>query len=575
MKNIAAQQWWQRAVFYQIYPRSFADGNGDGIGDFTGMIGKLDYLQQLGVDAIWLSPHFPSPYMDCGYDVSNYRDVAPEYGSMPDFIQFLDGLHQRGMKLVLDLVLNHTSDQHPWFIESRSSLDNPKRDWYIWKEGEPGQPPNNWFSTFGGSAWEYDERTSAYYYHYFFKEQPDLNWKNPKVKEAMFSAARYWLDLGVDGFRLDAIGTIFEDENYPSIPDDMSQEELYRLARGSANPDADEQVLAYWMGMFRHQSDRPEVHVLMKELRNLIDEYEDRVLIGETDDIAFYGNGDDELHLNFNFPLMRTLRLTADHVRNNQRARLAAMPKGAWPCNTLGNHDSARVYSMYGDGKNDALMARLHLMLLLTLKGTPFLYNGEEIGMSDLLIEDPVRFRDPLSLLYAELERKVMQSDQKTSVLVGAKMGRDRNRTPMQWSDTANAGFCPSRVEPWLPVNPNYRSGVNVTTQDGEPDSLLNFYRRMITFRKEYSALQTGDYQEIDGKNEEVLVYRRWDETDDLTVALNLSDTSQRVNLPYEAGRNLFSNRSFEDGLLPKVIELLPYQGVIIHKKPSQAGIVP
>jgi len=567
MNDIAKHHWWQKAVFYQIYPRSFADGNDDGIGDFAGMISRLDYLQQLGVDAVWLSPHYPSPYVDCGYDISDYQGVAPEYGKMHDFRQFLDGLHQLGMKLVLDLVLNHTSDQHPWFIESRSNRHNPKRDWYIWKDGKEGQPPTNWYSTFGGSAWEYDKLTSAYYYHYFFKEQPDLNWRNPAVKEAMFNVARFWLDMGVDGFRLDAIGTIFEDENYPPIPDGMSQEELYRLARNSLNPEADEKVLSYWARMYRYQSDQPEVHHLMKELRILLDEYEDRVLIGETDDLAFYGDGNDELHLNFNFPLMRTQRLTAKHVRKNQQERLAALPVYAWPCNTLGNHDSARVYSRYGDGENNPTIARLNLMLLLTLRGTPFLYNGEEIGMSDLIIEDPGRFRDPLSLLYAALDQKVMGSDKKTATLTGAMMGRDRNRTPMQWMDAPHGGFCPADIEPWLPVNSDYHTGINVNAQEKDPGSLLNFYRALIKLRKQSPTLQTGAYEEIDAGNDEVLVFRRWDGSGSYIVALNFSDALQRAYLPDNPGMNIFSNipnsAGWETGALP----LLPYQGVIFSQE--------
>ena len=231
MNQSTELKWWQKAVFYQIYPRSFADGNGDGIGDFTGMINKLDYLQNLGIDAVWLSPHYPSPYIDCGYDISNYCDVGQEYGNLDQFKLFLEGLHSRGIRLVLDLVLNHTSDNHPWFIESRSSRDNPKRDWYIWKEGKDGKPPTNWYSAFGGSAWEFDSVSGEYYYHYFFKEQPDLNWNNPQVQTAMFNAARFWLDLGVDGFRLDAVGTIFEDESYPQLTLGFGQEELFRQFR--------------------------------------------------------------------------------------------------------------------------------------------------------------------------------------------------------------------------------------------------------------------------------------------------------------------------------------------------------
>ena len=563
MTQDKVNKWWQSAVFYQIYPRSFADGNGDGIGDLKGMIAKLDYLQELGVDAIWLSPHFPSPYVDCGYDVSDYQDVAPEYGNLSEFRQFLEGLHQRGMKLVLDLVMNHTSDEHPWFIESRSSRDNPKRNWYVWENGVNGGPPNNWYSAFGGSAWEYDAHTDSYYYHYFFKEQPDLNWHNPEVKEAMFNAARFWLDMGVDGYRLDAVGTIFEDEGYPAIAEGLSQEGLYRLASRTPNPKMNETVMRYWMSMFGNQTNLPEVHDVMKELRVVIDEYEDRVLIGETDDIAYYGNGDDELHLNFNFPLMRTTRLSAAHVKQNQRQRLGALPLGAWPCNSLGNHDTARMYTVFGDGENNNLMARLHLLLLLTLKGTPFLYNGEEIGMSDLFLDDEKRFRDPLSLLYANLERNVMGSDDKAAVLKGAQMGRDRNRTPMQWSGEANGGFCPPEVEPWLPVNPDHASGVSVSAQEGAADSMLNYYRNLLKFRRQHSSLQTGQYEEIETGNEQVFGFRRWDESESLTILLNLSDQPQKVDHPGCAGAVLFGNLSSKAVTEGEKLILSPYQGIV------------
>jgi alpha-glucosidase len=563
MQANSEYKWWQKAVFYQIYPRSFADGNGDGIGDFSGMTSKLEYLQELGIDAIWLSPHYPSPFVDCGYDVSDYQDVGAEYGRLEDFKQFLAQVHQRGMHLVLDMVLNHTSDQHPWFIESRSSRDNAKRDWYVWKDGEAGNPPNNWFSAFGGSAWEYDARTSSYYYHYFFKEQPDLNWHNPAVKKAMFDAVRFWLDLGVDGFRLDAVGTIFEDEEYPSIQSGLSQEELYRMASKTANLDADENVRAYFFEMFQHQTDKPEVHELMKELRVVINEYEDRVLIGETDAIEFYGDGTNELHLNFNFPLLQTNRLTAQHVKQNQRQRLSALPEQAWPCNTLGNHDVSRMLTAFGDGKNNEIQAKLHLMMLLTLKGTPFLYNGEEIGMSDFILEDPALFRDPLSLLYARLEKEVNGSDEKTVVRVGAMMGRDRNRTPMQWSDSPNAGFCPQEITPWLPVNPNYASGINVQEQVSQPDSMINFYRRMLLTRRQHPALQVGDYEELDTGNEEVFCYRRKSNEDELLVVLNMSADRQKVILPRTVKQILLNNMRNWVQIVDPTPTLLPYQGII------------
>ncbi len=524
-------KWWQKAVFYQVYPRSFADGNGDGIGDLAGMISRLDYLKDLGVDAIWLSPHYPSPYVDCGYDISDYCDVAPEYGTLGQFKEFLDGLHERGMRLVLDLVLNHTSDQHTWFQESRSSLDNPKRDWYVWKRGKEGNPPTNWFSAFGGSAWQLDLLTGEYYYHYFFKEQPDLNWKNPQVQEAMFNAARFWLDMGVDGFRLDAIGTIFEDESYPPMTLDFGQERLFKYLREAKTPQDQQMVMKYWTEMFKHQVDQPAVHQVTRKLRQVVDEYHDRVLIGETDDVSFYGNND-ELHLNFNFPLMRTEALTARHVKENQRERLSAIPKGAWPCNTLGNHDSSRVISQFCKGEHALKRARLYLMMLLSLQGTPFLYNGEEIGMTDYLVTDKAKFRDPLCFLYYDLEKRVMGSSEDVALIVGANQGRDKNRTPLQWDDSANGGFCPSESEPWLPVNPDYQYGVNVASQEKESDSLLNFYKRLLWLRKENPALIEGDYEELVLANENVIGFTRVSEHQKIAVILNLGDGMENVHLP-------------------------------------------
>ena len=379
-------RWWQQATFYQIYPRSFADGNGDGIGDFSGIIAKLDYLKSLNVDALWLSPHFRSPNADMGYDVSDYTDIGPEYGTMADFRRFLDEAHARGLRVVLDLVLNHTSDQHPWFIESRASRHSPKRDWYIWRDPAPdGGPPNNWCSAFGGSAWEYDPHTGQYYYHFFFKQQPDLNWRNPEVKQAMWQVVRFWLDQGVDGFRLDAIGTIFEHPDYPDHQSDLSQIDMLRVWRENRSPEAQQALMVKFNKMFEHQFGQPDVHLLMKELRALMDTYlGDRVLIGEDDDIAYYGNGEDELHLVFNFPLMRTNRITPAWVRANQAERLRSLPPGAWPCNVLGNHDVSRMRSAFGDGQHDEEIARVNAALLLTLRDTPVIYNGEEIGMTDL-----------------------------------------------------------------------------------------------------------------------------------------------------------------------------------------------
>ena len=502
-------EWWQKSVFYQIYPRSFADSNHDGIGDLPGIISKLDYLQDLGIDAIWLSPHYPSPLWDCGYDISDYRGVAPEYGTPQDFKDLLDGLHRRGMRLILDLVLNHTSNMHAWFQRSLSGKGNPYRDWYIWRDGVNGGPPNNWYSTFGGSAWELDPITRQYYYHFFFKQQPDLNWRNEAVRQAMYDVMRYWMDLGVDGFRLDAIGTIFEDPALPNQQAPMSLTELNRYRRTVTMPAENAWLDLVHQEMFKYQHDLPDIHGLLQELRRVNDAYPGRILVGETDRIEYYGNGSDELHMLFNFPLLHTDRLTSDWIRKNQLARLGSLPPGAWPCNTLGNHDSPRLLSHFGDGLHNAQIARLNLACLLTLKGTPFLYNGEEIGMTDLLLTDIHQFRDMLGVWVYESEIEQYGVSEASALVDAARVTRDKCRTPMQWANQANGGFCSEGVAPWLPVNPNYREGVNVAEQEKDPDSLLNFYRNFLRIRKTNPALVDGDFRLVDKASPVYLAYTR------------------------------------------------------------------
>jgi alpha-glucosidase len=529
-------KWWQKAVFYQIYPRSFADGNGDGIGDFQGIIERLDYLKDLGIDAIWLSPHFPSPNVDLGYDISDYTGVAPEYGTLDDFKRFLDGAHARGICVVLDLVLNHTSDQHPWFIASRASRDNPKRDWYVWRDpARDGGPPTNWNSAFGGPAWTLDEATGQYYYHFFFKQQPDLNWRNPQVKQAMWDAVRFWLDMGVDGYRLDAIATTFENPDYPPQQSKLTQIEMLQTWRKSHTPEQQQLLFAEFGKMFAHQILQPGLHELMKELRALVDEYPgDRVLIGEDDQISFYGNGNDELHLVFNFPLMRTNRLTPAWVRANQAERLSLLPPGAWPCNTLGNHDGGRVWSAYSDGVNDAALARLHLALLLTLRGTPVLYNGEEIGMTDLLVGDYNHLRDNQAVnLYHAVVNDGMATDE--ALMLAAQMSRDRCRSPLHWANAPNAGFSPAGVATWLPVNPNYAQRVNVADQERDPGSMLNFYRRLLRLRKATPALVAGDYAALHDNAEDYLAFTRAADGQTCLIVLNLSANSH--TLQFDLGR--------------------------------------
>ena len=517
-------KWWQTAVFYQIYPRSFADGNGDGIGDFKGITEKLDYLSDLGVDALWLSPHFPSPNWDCGYDVSDYTGVAPEYGTLGDFEIFLREAHARNMRVILDLVLNHTSDEHPWFLESKSSRDNPKADWYVWVD----TPPNNWQSCFDGDAWTYVPERNQYYYHYFMKQQPDLNWHNPEVKKAMWDAVRFWLDLGVDGYRLDAIGTIFEDPKLTphEVPLDLAG--LRRVTDLAVTPRQKNQALKYWHDMFKNQWAQPGLHELMKELRAILDEYDgDRMLVGEDDNIDFMGNGNDELHLVFNFPLMRSGRLTPGRIRRNQKerlSRLSTLPVKGWPCNTLGNHDVSRIHTFFGDRQHDAELARLHAALMLTLKGTPFLYNGEEIGMTDLIILDPSKLRDTMATWYYDRMVNQMNVDPQEAARRAGTVSRDKNRTPMQWSDGPNGGFSPAGVVTWLPVNPNYRDGINVKDQQHNPSSLLNYYKHLLRVRKSTPALIQGEYVPVHTSAKDYFAFLRKSVEQTVLIILNFSE---------------------------------------------------
>ncbi|HSM71483.1 MAG TPA: alpha-glucosidase [Anaerolineales bacterium] len=535
-------KWWQRAVFYQIYPRSFADGNGDGIGDFKGIIEKLDYLADLGIDAIWLSPHFPSPNWDWGYDISDYTDVAPEYGTLDDFKHFLAESHKRNLRVILDLVLNHTSDEHPWFLESKSSRDNPKADWYVWLDSPLPQghvpervdgagvrvPPNNWQSCFDGDAWTYAPERDQYYYHYFMKQQPDLNWNNPDVKKAMWDAACFWLDLGVDGFRLDAIGTIYEDPNLTPHDVPMNLAELRRFSETATTTEEKERREKYWRDMFKHHLGQSGLHDLMKELRAILDEYDgDRMLVGEDDDIDYMGNGDDELHLVFNFPLYRTNPITPSHIRHNQKERLTRLdelPTRGWPCNTLGNHDDSRAHTHLGDKLHDAQLARLNAALVLTLKGTPFLYNGEEIGMTDLILTDPSKLRDTMATWYYDRLVNELKIDAAEAALRAGEMTRDKNRTPMQWSNKPNGGFSPEGVETWLPVNPNYKKGINVNDQLHNPNSLLNYYKQLLRVRRNSPALIGGDYLPLEEDSQEHFSFLRRSDEQTVLVVLNYSE---------------------------------------------------
>ena len=498
-KRAATYLWWQRGIIYQVYPRSFMDSNGDGVGDLRGLISRLDYLRGLGVDAVWLSPIFPSPMKDFGYDVSDYTGIHPLFGTLEDFDLLIREAHAQKIKLVLDFVPNHTSDQHPWFIESRSSRDNPKRDWYIWRDPAlGGGPPNNWLSNFGGSAWEYDPKTEQYYYHAFLREQPDLNWRNPQVIEAMLNVLRLWLERGVDGFRVDVLWHLIKDEQFRDNP---------------VNPDWREGADPYQRLLELHTTDQAEVHAVVTRMRRLVDQYQDRVLIGEIylpveRLVQYYGVNLSGVHVPFNFQLL----LAQWHARDIARIISqyeAALPKGGWPNWVLGNHDRPRIVSRVGSKQ-----ARVAAMLLLTLRGTPTLYYGDEIGMHDVEIP-PEKVQDPF-------EKNVP----------GRGLGRDPQRTPMQWSAAKNAGFTAGK--PWLPIAEDYAQN-NVEAERDDSFSILSLYMQLINVRRGEPALEVGELERIDTAGD-LLTYIRRDGESAFLVALNFGSEPQVIDISDKAG---------------------------------------
>jgi alpha-glucosidase len=519
--------WWQHGIVYQIYPRSFQDTNGDGIGDLPGIVSRLDHLVELGVDAVWISPIYPSPMADFGYDVSDHCAVDPCFGSMEDFGRLVAAAHERGLKLILDYVPNHTSDRHPWFMESRSSRTSPKRDWYVWHDAKPdGSPPSNWLSEFGGPAWTWDAATGQYYYHAYLKEQPDLNWRHPEVRTAMLEVLRFWFDRGVDGFRVDAIHHLFEDEHLRDNP---------------LNPDWREGMSPARRLVRAHTMDQPEVHEAIAAMRRVADGYEDRVMIGEAylpiDRLmAYYGVDLTGFHLPFNFHLLSTPWQPVA-VSALIDAYEAALPQGGWPNWVLGNHDRSRLASRLGPGQ-----ARVAAMLLLTLRGTPTIYQGEEIGMTDVPIP-PEKVQDPW-------ERNVP----------GLGLGRDPARTPMQWDATAHAGF--TTAEPWLPVGLDRRA-INVAAQTQDPRSVLSLYRALIGLRRTEAALSIGAYSPV-GADENVLSYERRHEGRRLLVILNMSAEPQAWSNP-GTGRVVISTSPDRSGRpMGGTLDLDPDEGCIV-----------
>ena len=555
--------WWQSAVIYQIYPRSFQDTNGDGIGDLNGIHSRLSYLRgqgesPLGIDAIWISPFYPSPMADFGYDVSNYTGVDPIFGTIDDFDRLIEHAHSLGLRVILDFVPNHTSDQHPWFLESRSSRTNAKRDWYIWRDPEPGdeppesRPPNNWMSHFGGSAWAWDQKTGQFYMHSFLPQQPDLNWRNSEVRRAIYSAMIFWLDKGVDGFRMDVLWLLIKDEYFRDNP---------------PNPDWKPGSSSFGRFIPLYTADRPETHQIVAEMRMLLDSFGgDRLLIGEIylpikDLVRYYGSSVPKptsnrrdmtnvaltspslngAQLPFNFHLIQTPWRTST-IAQLIRDYEAALPPGAWPNWVLGNHDQARLATRIG-----AAQARTAAVLLLTLRGTPTLYYGDELGMENGNIP-PDRIQDP-----AEKRQP------------GIGMGRDPERTPMQWSAAPHAGFTTPDAVPWLPVDAA-ASHQNVERESSDPASMLSLYRSLLALRRDHPALQLGsigDVRPVPGQQSAVLSYVRSHGEENIQVMLNLTNEPQPVTVP--AGTVLLSSASSRkhEKLFGK-LELEASEGVIL-----------
>jgi alpha-glucosidase len=524
-------QWWQTGVVYQIYPRSFHDANGDGVGDLAGIVEKLPYLQTLGVDAIWISPIFPSPMADFGYDVADYKGIDPLFGSLGDFRRLLEEAHARGIRVILDFVPNHSSSQHPWFLASRASRENDKRDWYLWRDpAADGGPPNNWRSVFGGSAWTFDESTGQYYYHAFLKEQPDLNWRNPDVRAAMFDVLRFWLDLGVDGFRIDVIWHLMKDQELRDNP---------------PNPDLTRVRSPYYELLPIHSCDQPEIHELIQAMRALADSYGERVLIGEiylpvNRLIEYYGREGDGIHLPYNFQLIK-LPWEARTIGAAIDAYEALLPQFAWPNWVLGNHDKPRIASRVGSAQ-----ARVAAMLLLTLRGTPTIYYGDELGMSDVPIP-PELEQDPFG-----------------KNVPGRGLGRDPVRTPMQWSDAPHAGF--TTATPWLPVAEDYRIA-NVEAEDADPASMLSLHRRLLALRRELPALHAGAYAGVAAPGD-VVAYVRKEGRTMLLVVLNFGATPLTFDLPSRElhGRVLLSTHLDREGdVVTDPLYLRENEGVILN----------
>lgn len=520
--------WWKHGVIYHIYPRSFYDANNDGIGDIKGVMAKLDYLEFLGIDAIWISPVYQSPQNDFGYDVSDYYKIDPVFGSLHDMQKLIKKAHKKGIRVIMDMVLNHTSDKHSWFLESKSGLKNPKREWYIWSKGQSGKAPNNWRTAFGKKGWTFDPNTKQYYYHSFLPHQPDLNWRNPELKKAMFQVMEYWLNQGIDGFRLDVINFIAKDKKFRDNPGFFSRWLINKTV---------------------YTRNRNKSVKIVHEIRQLLNKYNKKMCVGELYTLPpgspglvkkYLGNGKNRLHLAFDFSLIFT-HWRAKNFAKTLTKSLGAVPKAGWPCHVLSNHDLNRSYSKEWWPPYRMSKAKLKAMLLLTLKGTPFIYYGEEIGMENTRI--PVKkIRDPLGKMYWPFYK-----------------GRDKSRTPMQWTPGQNAGF--SKNIPWLPVNQDYLNK-NVQQQMNDKSSILWLYKDLIDLRRKSKPLSHGKWKIINTNNNKILAYKRWYKNKMVIVLLNFSNKPQHVQYPFN-GKVICSTHNQYPGF-DGSFWMLPFEGIVV-----------
>lgn len=548
--------WWKEAVIYQIYPRSFADSNGDGIGDLNGITAHLDYLETLGIDVIWLSPVYKSPNDDNGYDISDYRDIMNDFGTMEDFDRLLAEAHRHHIKIVMDLVVNHTSDEHAWFIESRSSKDNPHRDYYIWKDPKNGKEPNNWGSCFGGSAWELDERTGMYYLHCFSKKQPDLNWENPKVRDEVFDMMNWWCEKGIDGFRMDVISMISKDQSYPDGP---VEDGLY----GSFSP---------------YVCNGPRVHEFLQEMNNRVLSHYDLLTVGEAagvtiDEAKKYANSDGtELGMVFQFEHVDLVKSPIGkwtdqkpqltdfrRVMNKWQYELEGK---AWNSLFLDNHDQPRVVSRFGNDSEAyrVISAKMLATCLHMMKGTPYIYQGEELGMTNVYFDKLEDYRDieSINAFHQYVDSGIVKADDMMRYL--KEISRDNARTPMQWDDSKNAGFTDGT--PWINVNPNYKE-INAKAAVAEPDSVFHYYQELIKLRHTLPIIVYGKFQGLLEDSETIYAYERHLDGQVLTVACNFTDQEQDCTLFDDlAGEELISNYKTH-----KAGKLQPYEARVIFRK--------